>query len=519
MIMIWLIAKKEFQNNIVTPGFIVGLLLCLVLIPYTVYTGIKTYENRLTQYEQDVKSADDVYQKSQIYKQVNPLIVKPVSPLSIFSTGISEQTGSKVKLDNKQKPVFSSNIVFLNENPFLVGTMPLDFTTALTILLSLLGILFSYDILSQEKEQGTLKLALSNSMSRSVFYFGKIAGIFLILLPILIICFLIIFIIIQLSPSIQFSSSDYGRIGMLIFMSLIYFAFFVFLGGFISSRTKSSTSSIIINLFIWCFLMFLLPNTATFLGKNITRAQDYKQLEHNMAVIDKEFWDVQYPEIENTLKNENLSLEGYNFCAGGDWDGGNMIFFTPRSSMAYERRKKEITNPILLANCDRRWNIQSAYLQEVYQQEKTVRYLSCLSPSEIFKHVASSLCKTGMESETHFMDQVRQFQDVFYGYFVQNKIYSSYAYFTPQKEADFPADWDEASRNAKIWEETAKPESTFDFTSFGYIDTSEFPRFTYAQPTLGSDLSDQIYLLVGILVICVLLFWASFISFIRYDIR
>jgi ABC-type transport system involved in multi-copper enzyme maturation permease subunit len=33
--MIWVIAKKEFRNNIVTPGFIVGLLLCLALIPYT----------------------------------------------------------------------------------------------------------------------------------------------------------------------------------------------------------------------------------------------------------------------------------------------------------------------------------------------------------------------------------------------------------------------------------------------------------------------------------------------------
>ena len=83
--MLWLVAKKEFLNNIVTSGFIVGLALCLVLLPYTVYTGIQTYENRLAQYETDIKSAEEVYQKSQVYAQVNPLVVKPVSPLSIFS--------------------------------------------------------------------------------------------------------------------------------------------------------------------------------------------------------------------------------------------------------------------------------------------------------------------------------------------------------------------------------------------------------------------------------------------------
>ncbi len=516
--MLWLIAKKEFRNNIVTSGFIVGLALCLVLIPYTVYTGIQTYENRLAQYENDMKSAEDVYQKSQVYAQVNPLVVKPVSSLSIFSKGILEQTGSKVKLDRKEKPVFSSDIVQLNENPFMGNFMSLDFTTALTILLSLLGVLFSYDMLSREKELGTLKLSLSNPVSRSTFFLGKITGIFLTLLPILIICFLIIFLIIQFTPSVSFVTGDYGRIMMLVFMSLVYFAFFVFLGGFISSRTKSSTSSIIVNLFIWCFLLFLLPNAASYLGKNITKMEDYKQLTFNTQQIDYELFNKQ-SEIQKTLEEEGFKHVGYNYCAGGDWDGGSMILFTPRSTMEYERRMKELVNPMLLANCDKKWALQQDYLQQVYRQEKTIRYLSCLSPAEIFKQVSASLCHTGMESEVSFMNQMRMFQDVYYGYFVQNRIYSSYAYFTPHKESEIAETWDEGNTQAKTWKEIAKPESTFDFKSFGYIDTSGLPRFVYAQPMLGNDLQSQLFLLAGIIIVCILLFWFSFISFIKYDVR
>ena len=517
--MTWTIAKKEFLSNIVTQGFIVGLALCLALIPYTVYTGIKSYENRMTQYEIDMKSAEDVYQKSQVYARVNPIVIKPVSPLSIFSNGILEQTGSKLRLDRKEKPVFSSDIVLLNENPFMGNFMSLDFTTALTILLSLLGLLFSYDMLSREKEQGTLKLSLSNPVSRSTFFLGKISGIFLTLIPILIICFLIIFLIIQFAPSVSFTAGDYGRIAMLTLMSLVYFSFFVFLGGFISSRTKSSTSSVIVNLFVWCFLLFLLPNAATYLGKNITKADDYKQLAFNTQQIDNEFWN-QYEDLYKTVIDEgyNPNLE-LTMCSGWDWDGPHMMFFTLRWVMEAQRRFKELVNPVLLANSDKKWSLQSDYLQQIYRQEKTVRYLSCLSPAEIFKQLAALLCHTGMGSEINFMNQVRQFQDVHYEYFVQNKIYSSFAYMTPQKEEDFPDTREEANAKQSEWSRIAKPESTFDTSSFGYLDTSNLPRFTYVQPTLGADLKTQLFLIAGIVIVCILLFWFSFVSFIKYDVR
>jgi ABC-type transport system involved in multi-copper enzyme maturation permease subunit len=517
--MIWHIAKKEFRNNIVTPGFIVGLLLCLALIPYTVYTGIRAHEFRLAQYEWDVKAAEDIYMKSHTYAQVRPALVKPVSPLSIFSKGIAEQTGSQVKLDRKEKPVFSTDIVSLNENPFMSRFMSLDFSMAAAILLSLLGILFSYDMLPREKEQGTLKLALSNPVGRSTFFLGKIAGIFLTLLPILTLCFLALLLIIQFSPSVQFSAGDYGRIGALLLLCLVYFAFFVFLGGFISSRTKSATSSIILNLFIWCFLLFLLPNAAARFGKIISPVDDYKQVDFNTDQIDKQYWDVQAKEVEETLKNENLKLEGYYHCWDYDWDGALATMFTPRGSMEYERRKKELVNPILLDNCDKKWALQSAYLQQIYRQEKTVRYLSCLSPAGILKQVAASLCRTGMDSEVQFMNQARQFQDAFYDYFVQNKIFSSYYYFTPQAESDFPADWDESNAQNDSWRKEAKPTSSFDLSSIEYRDTRSFPRFAYAQPTLGDDLLEQLYLIAGILIACILLFWLSFMSFIRYDVR
>jgi ABC-type transport system involved in multi-copper enzyme maturation permease subunit len=315
---------------------------------------------------------------------------------------------------------------------------------------------------------------------------------------------------------VQFSAGDYGRICLLLIASLVYFAFFVFLGGFISSRTQSSTTSIILNLFIWSFLLFLLPNAAAWLGKNVSPVKDYSQLKFETAQVNKEWRNAQSKEVEKTLKNENLKSMGWGI---NNQEVGIVMLFTPKATMEYERRKNELSAPVALAGCDRKWAIQSDYLQEVYRQERTVRYLTCLSPAGIFKQIVATLCHTGIEGEVHFMNQARQFQDVFYNYFVQNKIFASYAYITMQKEEDFSNDEEEVTAQYNNWTNTAKPESIFDFSSFDYADTQSFPRFAYAQPTLGSDLYEQLYLIAGILIACILLFWFSFVSFIKYDVR
>jgi ABC-type transport system involved in multi-copper enzyme maturation permease subunit len=400
--------------------------------------------------------------------------------------------------------------------------MSLDFTMALAILLSLLGILFSYDMLSREKEQGTLKLALSNPVSRSTFFLGKIAGTFLTLTPILIICFLVILIIIQFSPSVQFSANDYGRIAILLLLSLLYFGFFVFLGGFISSRTKSSTSSIILNLFIWCCLLFLLPNIAAYLGKNITPADDYKQMRYSISAINNRWWSVQEKEVDSILSKEfqGRELGPYfnSFSAG--WDGVRLVMYAKKTLMEYELRKKELVNPIILKTCDEKWAIQSGYLQQLYRQEKTVRYLSYLSPAGIFKHVASVICRTGSDSEIHFMNQARQFHDIYYGYFEQNRIFYSYAYFTGMDESEFSDDYEYLTG---LRNRFAKEHPDMNFSDYPSamkkVDTSHLPRFTYAQPTLGNDLFEQLQLFAGILIAYILLFWLSFVSFIKYDVR
>lgn len=515
--MIWHIAKKEFINNIYTVTFTIGFILCIFLIPYTVYTGVKAYESRVEKFQNASKETNEAWNKVQVYGQLRPTVMQPPTPLSIFCKGISEQVGNRVTITNNQKATFAQGINTMFENPFLNSFLRLDFVNILAIVLSLLGLFFSYNLFSSEKETGMLRLSLSNSLSRATFFTGKVTGLFLTLLPILVVCYLIVLVIIQISPMVQLSGNDYLRLAILFILSLVYFSFFVFLGSFISSRVKSSAASLIINLFAWSLLLFLIPSTMSYLGKNIVKTEDYTAVEVGMNQIEQEFWN-EYKDIQKKVSNEGYSGNAWNVCAGWNY-GPMMLCFTPDSVMMYERRCHELTAFTVLEYSGEKWRLQETYLENLYRQERAIKYLSCISPSEIFKYVAATLCKTDMKTHNDFMQQTDKYRDRFFKYFKDNNIFGSYSYFSPQPENTFPKDWNEADEMYKNWKNNANPESTFDLSSLGYQDTNNIPRFEYKEWNIAGGLQYQLYLLVTIVLLCILLYWFTYVSFIRYDVR
>src|SRR5690606_23514469 len=78
-----------------------------------------------------------------------------------------------------------------NEEPILAVFRFMDLEFLFSVVLSLFAVLFAYDAVNGEKERGTLRLALSNPVSRSTYIVGKLIGTFLslfvpLLIPVLI---------------------------------------------------------------------------------------------------------------------------------------------------------------------------------------------------------------------------------------------------------------------------------------------------------------------------------------------
>lgn len=324
---------------------------------------------------------------------------------------------------------------------------------------------------------------------------------------------MLVFIILWISPFIHLSIDDYARIMLLFLFSLLYLSFFIFLGSYISSKVRTSSSSLIINLFIWCFLLFLLPYAMSYLGKNLVKSENYSIVKLNMGDSENEFW-TKSGEIYKQVENETgMHFHNCNLCLD------KIMLFTPLEHMNFRRKINERMEPMILDLADKNWHIQEAYLQKLYHQQKMVKYLSCLSPSEIFKYVSASLCKSDMESHIDFMDQARNYREQFFNYYKENKIFSSYSYFTIHKESEIPKTQEEAEKMQAEWRSKAKPESTFDISSLGYVSTAGLPRFNYNERGIIDGISDQLWIFGGLIAACTLLIWITYRSFIKYDIR
>ena len=128
------------------------------------------------------------------------------------------------------------------------------------VLLSFMGILFTFDAISGEQEGGTLRLMLANSVSRNTVICGKFLGVFFAIRIPFLIGVIVSISIIYLSEAVQFNGSHWVRLGFIVCVGLIYTSIFISLGILVSTRVKESSTSLAILLLIWTVWVVLVPN-------------------------------------------------------------------------------------------------------------------------------------------------------------------------------------------------------------------------------------------------------------------
>ncbi|HEX9971975.1 MAG TPA: ABC transporter permease subunit, partial [bacterium] len=454
-----------------------------------------------------------------------------------FCRGISSNVGNRVKIWLGEKPLLAEGKSAAQDNPFLGAFFSMDFITIVIIIMSLLAFIFSYDICPREKEDGTLKMQLSNSISRAKILAGKIAGIFLTLLPILIFCYLLGSLIILFSKDISFSAHEWGRIVLLFFASLLYLSIFIFIGLFISTRIKSSITSVIVCLFFWVFFVFIVPNLSVYLAENFVQVQSREALNSSMEELEKEF-NKQSKDYSKSLEKPDWQM---NWYSSSDEDGGLECYGCSKSYFEWYRLSKMFSEPLRIDYADKKWVFQKTYLESLERQRKFAEQISWISPSAMFRSIAASLCQTDFHWHQRFMDQARAYRAAFVRFFQDKNMFSSYRYFTAQDPESFmTADELVRKRTGEEFQSLQELETwsakqndwRFSFKKlrkvaipgeksedYDYLDISDVPVFQSSHEFLFSSLS-SVLIQIGLIVIgCVLLFYFSFLAFIKYDVR
>lgn len=510
--MIWLIAKKDFLLNLLSVRFVIGFVLCLLVIPFTVIVSVEDYQNRVRVCKVEQEAADKEMKEQYVWSAVRPVIVQTPEPLSIFSTGITGNVGTWVKITFGQYPLFPEGHTLTRDNPSLNAFFTIDFSRVIAILISLLALVFSYDAITREREDGTMKLTMTGEVSRITFLTGKLTGLLLTLLPILLFCYLLACLIIVVNPTIAFSAADWGGLSLLFLTSVIYMMVFLLLGMFISSRVTHSSSSIIICLLSWIWFLFLMPNIATYMAQSIAKTPLYDNVQVAMRSCDEEYDKAYEEEEERVVRMLGLKqLVFYNYSHDGEYvemSGGS------RDVPLFLLEMQKWATPHLLEGADRKWALQRSYLDALVHQQRLQQAIAWLSPSELFDQTTDALCHTDANSFLGYMESIRKYRETLITYFKDMKLFESTAYFTAEPLEDFPT-----QAEVDSGDEAAIQKFNRYTDDFPYLDTSGIPQYVPQQATLSATLSVALGHLCALMGLAVVLLVGTVVSFMKYDVR
>ena len=150
------------------------------------------------------------------------------------------------------------------DNPFLAMFLSVDVVFIFKIVLSALAILFAYNTISGEREDGTLKLVLSNAIPRDTVVLGKYLGGMLSLFPIVVVSLMVALLIAISSPNVAFDGNDIAHVVLIFAVSLLYVSTWYLLGLLLSVWTKEAATTLMLSMFLWVILTSVHANVATF---------------------------------------------------------------------------------------------------------------------------------------------------------------------------------------------------------------------------------------------------------------
>lgn len=499
--MLWNIVKKEFHSNIITARFIVGFIICLMLISASTYVAIRDYERRLNDYNVAVREHRDEVINSRVYSEVRPRVDREPGRLSIFNQGMDKRLANTFDAGLSAAPSVCDGEKHGSYNPFLGLFSSIDLTFVFQVVLSLLALLFAYNAISGERENGTLKLMMSNSIPRSSVLIGKYLSALLSLFWPIAVSVIIALLMIMFSGKVLLTGSDFVRILLMLVVSLLYVSAFYLMGLLISTKTQRTATSLMVAMFAWVFLTLIYPNGAGFLADRAIKSNPGEQEFSQIQELWKEFERDRDKYKEKVVPE--YSTRGSSSSSSGSSGSSDVLSyslsesmsvkgnFEPESALDALKQFYQYQEPRRIRVADQTWQIRKQALDASYgrKQRLTMNILR-LSPAAVYDNASATLACTDLGSILDFVDQVREYRRSFIGYLNDQKAFSSESWF---------------------WRGTREKEIKPDLTGA--------PVFNHRAESISSSLGRGATDILLLIILNVVFFILSYTLFVRQEVK
>ena len=233
----------------------------------------------------------------------SPYVVLPATALSSVAFGQSDLLPNNFKVSYRNKATFMYDNEI--ENPWNLLSGRFDFAFVVIYILPLLVFAFSYNLLSAEKEQGTLRMLLSQPVHLLSIISGKLAARVLPLLGFM--ALLPIATILIFQPGIQLA--DHWSALLCLSLLIIGYGFFWFaLAVYVNTLGRSSATNALILIFSWVVLVLIIPVLINIIVETISPTPSRTELATRTRLVT----------IEGLNQYNDLLRTDYNFTEKPD---------------------------------------------------------------------------------------------------------------------------------------------------------------------------------------------------------
>ena len=449
-LVIWTLIRHELLTNLMTFRFLVAVIACMLLVLAGTVVLTDNYERRLASYNAEFQIHQERTFSAKTYSRFTPHLDRNPNPLSLFNQGLDKRAKNSIQIHIGEIPFLWTdvhrNTGFSNSFRHLLADIDLVFI--FQILLSLLALVFAYDAITGDRENGTLRLILVNPTGRGLVVLSKYLGAMLCLTTPLLMSFLLALLLQLQSPAIHYSTDDFLRIGGIFLTTVVYISTFYLIGLFISSTIHHTATSLIVSMFIWVTLTLLYPNVSLFLvNRFIDTEEKMEQVNQEIDQISEEFYRDK-DKLDDPFENPSLlrrsiasgSSRGYIHQGKNATHIPEELEIHISTAISYFQKLTSLQ----MDGAKMAWRIRENAFSETYiRKSRIARNALRFSPTGLYHLSTEAWAGTGLARMEDFFKAGQQHRETILDYFYDKKAFSSRQWFASDKGA---VRWDDVPR-------------------------------------------------------------------------
>ena len=387
--MIWHIIKRELYDNLNSLRFALATALLFVLMLINAVIHIQEHPVRMQKYhDASTESLSTLRSRTDLFSiaQEGPgnLYKKP-SPLYFCAEGgdifLSDFVYGRptIQITNNLSRFWSLHYpgAFPNSSNIRPATIKVDWGFVIGYILSLIAVLFTFDSISGERERGTLRLMLSNSVPRHTVLIGKFLGALVSISVPFALAILMNLLVISTSSNVHFGTDTWIRLLIIFFLAILYLCLFLALGLLVSSFVQNSGASLVILLLTWCTFVVFIPSTLASIASGFSNPMTYDEFYKRRIQNQKELRDEYVALLQETrgLPDKKIQLDSEYVTKGTEQE---------------ERLTHE-------------------HLTQQIAQTQLARSVTRISPVTLIQHLLEVFVGTGFERHQQFLENVHRY--------------------------------------------------------------------------------------------------------------